>query len=86
VASEFAAGPDSRKILIINEPVINEIAESNPMSLTSKQMGAALKVPGSVALEVPLESAALEVPFERNVKRARGNQFRQAPEPGAEVS
>ncbi len=42
VASEFAAGPDSRKILIINEPVINEIAESNPMSLTSKQMGVAL--------------------------------------------
>ncbi len=45
VASEFAAGPDSRKILIVNELLINEIAESNPMSLTSKQMGAALKMP-----------------------------------------
>jgi hypothetical protein len=65
VASEFAARPDSRKILIINEPSVDEITESNPMSLTSKQVC---------------------VPLNLNVKRARGNQLRQSPEPGAEVS
>jgi hypothetical protein len=69
VASEFAARPDSRKILIINEPLIEEIKESNPMSITSKHV-----------------CAPLNMPDERNVKRARGSQFRQSPEPGAEVS
>jgi tRNA(Ile)-lysidine synthetase-like protein len=72
VASEFAAGPDSRKILIINEPQIDEIKESNPMSATSNQMCAPLNRPD-------------ERPEDRNVKRARGSQFRQSPEPGAEV-
>jgi tRNA(Ile)-lysidine synthase len=73
VASEFAAGPNSRQILVINEPITCEITESNPMSLTSKQVCVPQNMPD-------------ERPDKRNVKRARGNQFRQSPEPGAEVS
>jgi tRNA(Ile)-lysidine synthase len=83
VASEFAAGPDSRKILIINEPIIDEITESIPMSLTSKQVC----VPSKMLHEIPGDgSSGDERSDQRNVKRARGNQFRQSPESGAEVS
>jgi tRNA(Ile)-lysidine synthase len=87
VAREFAAGPDSRKILMINEPVIDEITESNPVSITSKRVYAPLNMPHEKpGDERPGDRSGDERPEDRNVKRARGNQFRQSPEPGAEVS